>query len=99
MKELGLFGATISEEFGGLGLSASTYSRIVSRICEVWMAPLGILILISSWPAAWSVLALKRKRALPTAIRDRGVAWRYWSDGTRRRIRPAGHPVSGQKGR
>ena len=24
MKELGLFGATISEEYGGLGLSAST---------------------------------------------------------------------------
>ena len=42
MKELGLFGATISEEFGGLGLSASTYARIVSRICEVWMAPSGI---------------------------------------------------------
>ena len=42
MKELGLFGATISEEYGGLGLSASTYSRIVSRICEVWMAPSGI---------------------------------------------------------
>ena len=42
MRELGLFGATISEEFGGLGLSASTYSRIVSRICEVWMAPSGI---------------------------------------------------------
>ena len=33
MKELGLFGATISEEYGGLGLNASTYARIVSRIC------------------------------------------------------------------
>ena len=42
MKELGLFGATISEEYGGLGLNASTYARIVSRICEVWMAPSGI---------------------------------------------------------
>ncbi|MFT6955982.1 MAG: alkylation response protein AidB-like acyl-CoA dehydrogenase [Halieaceae bacterium] len=42
MKELGLFGATISTEYGGLGLSASTYSQIVSRICEVWMAPSGI---------------------------------------------------------
>ena len=29
MKELGLFGATIGEEYGGLGLSASTYARIV----------------------------------------------------------------------
>ena len=41
MKELGLFGATISQEYGGLGLSATTYARIVSRICEVWMAPSG----------------------------------------------------------
>ena len=42
MKELGLFGATISQDYGGLGLSATTYARIVSRICEVWMAPTGI---------------------------------------------------------
>lgn len=42
MKELGLFGATISQEYGGLGLSASTYAKIVSRICEVWMAPCGV---------------------------------------------------------
>ncbi len=42
MKSLGLFGATISETYGGLGLSASTYAKIVSRICEVWMAPSGI---------------------------------------------------------
>lgn len=42
MKELGLFGATISQEYGGLGLSATTYARIVSRICEVWMAPTGV---------------------------------------------------------
>ena len=42
MKERGLFGATIDEEYGGLGLSASTYAKIVSRICEVWMAPSGI---------------------------------------------------------
>ena len=42
MKELGLFGATIPTEYGGLGLSASVYAQIVARICEVWMAPTGI---------------------------------------------------------
>jgi len=42
MKALGLFGATISEQYGGLGLSATTYARVVSRICQVWMAPSGI---------------------------------------------------------
>lgn len=42
MKELGLFGATIGQAYGGLGLRAETYARIVTRICEVWMAPTGI---------------------------------------------------------
>lgn len=42
MKELGLFGATIGEEFGGLGLSAWTYAQIVMKVAGVWMAPSGI---------------------------------------------------------
>ena len=42
MKELGLFGATIGQQWGGLGLSASTYAKVVTRIARVWMAPTGI---------------------------------------------------------
>src|SRR5215470_1834968 len=42
MKELGLFGATISPEYGGLGLPASTYAEIVMQISSVWMAITGI---------------------------------------------------------
>jgi alkylation response protein AidB-like acyl-CoA dehydrogenase len=42
MKELGLFGATIRREYGGLGLTASIYARIVSTIASAWMAPSGI---------------------------------------------------------
>ena len=42
MKSLGLFGATIAEEYGGLGLSAATYARIVMAISAAWMAPVGI---------------------------------------------------------
>lgn len=42
MKELGLFGATIGKEYGGLGLSASTYARVVTLISSAWMAPTGI---------------------------------------------------------
>lgn len=42
MKELGLFGATISPRYGGLGLSAWTYARIVMKVASVWMAPVGI---------------------------------------------------------
>jgi len=42
MKALGLFGATIPQEYGGLGLPASTYARIVAAISEVWMSLTGI---------------------------------------------------------
>ena len=42
MRELGLFGATISPEYGGLGLSAQLYARIVTRISESWMSLTGI---------------------------------------------------------
>lgn len=43
MAEMGLFGATISADYGGLGLSAVTYSRIVERISAVWMSVSGII--------------------------------------------------------
>ncbi len=43
MKELGLFGATIAPEYGGLGLSAVTYSSIVERITAAWMPVSGII--------------------------------------------------------
>ena len=42
MAKLGLFGATISPQYGGLGLSAGLYARIVARISEVWMSLTGI---------------------------------------------------------
>ncbi|MEM1380648.1 MAG: acyl-CoA dehydrogenase family protein [Pseudomonadota bacterium] len=42
MKELGLFGALIEPEYGGLGLSATTYARIVTKISEEWMSLTGI---------------------------------------------------------
>ena len=42
MIELGLFGATISTEYGGLGLSATTYASIIERISAVWMSVSGI---------------------------------------------------------
>ena len=42
MKELGLFGALFAPEYGGLGLSATTYSKIVMLIAEEWMSLTGI---------------------------------------------------------
>src|SRR5262245_1179961 len=37
LKTLGLFGATIAPEYGGLGLPALTYARIVERMSAVWI--------------------------------------------------------------
>jgi alkylation response protein AidB-like acyl-CoA dehydrogenase len=42
MREFGLFGATISPEYGGLGLSAQLYAQIVARISRTWMSLTGI---------------------------------------------------------
>jgi alkylation response protein AidB-like acyl-CoA dehydrogenase len=42
MKALGLFGATIGAEYGGLGLSATTYAKIVEIVSTVWMSLSGI---------------------------------------------------------
>jgi alkylation response protein AidB-like acyl-CoA dehydrogenase len=42
LAELGLYGATISPEHGGLGLSATTYAKIVERISAVWMSVSGL---------------------------------------------------------
>jgi alkylation response protein AidB-like acyl-CoA dehydrogenase len=41
LTTLGLFGATIAPEFGGLGLPALTYARIVERMSAVWMSVPG----------------------------------------------------------
>ncbi|HYL87972.1 MAG TPA: acyl-CoA dehydrogenase family protein [Burkholderiales bacterium] len=43
MQGMGLFGCVIGEEYGGLGLSASTYARLIERISEVWMSLAGII--------------------------------------------------------
>jgi alkylation response protein AidB-like acyl-CoA dehydrogenase len=42
MVEMGLFGATIGQRYGGLGFSAVTYAKIVSLISSYWMAITGI---------------------------------------------------------
>jgi alkylation response protein AidB-like acyl-CoA dehydrogenase len=43
MKQLGLFGATIPAEYGGLGLDTLTYAMIVEELCVGWMSLSGIL--------------------------------------------------------
>lgn len=43
MRELGLFGAVIPAEHGGLGLRPSTYAQIIERIAAEWMSISGII--------------------------------------------------------
>ena len=41
MKELGLFGVTIPEEYGGMGLDLSTYAMIVEELARGWISISG----------------------------------------------------------
>lgn len=43
MKELGLFGAIIPQQYGGLGLRPSLYAKVIERISAVWMSVSGII--------------------------------------------------------
>jgi alkylation response protein AidB-like acyl-CoA dehydrogenase len=43
MKELGLFGVTISEEYGGMGLDLTTYAMIVEELSRGWISISGIV--------------------------------------------------------
>jgi alkylation response protein AidB-like acyl-CoA dehydrogenase len=43
MASLGLFGAFIPEEYGGSGLSFSTYARIVEELSVGWMSLSGVI--------------------------------------------------------
>ncbi len=43
MKEMGLFGLMISEEFGGLGESLLTYALVVEQIARGWMSVSGVI--------------------------------------------------------
>src|ERR1700747_2790804 len=43
MEGLGLFGVTIPEEYGGMGLDLSTYAMIVEELSRGWISISGIV--------------------------------------------------------
>jgi alkylation response protein AidB-like acyl-CoA dehydrogenase len=43
MKEMGLFGLTIADEYGGLGESLLTYALVVEQIARGWMSISGVI--------------------------------------------------------
>jgi butyryl-CoA dehydrogenase len=51
MRELGLFGTTIPEEYGGLGLGLDTYALILIELSRGWVSLPGIMngTFIASW--------------------------------------------------
>ncbi len=67
MKELGLFGCIIAPEYGGLGLSTSTYAKIVERISAVWMSISGIVNshLIMAWAVQRHGTEAQKRHYLP----------------------------------
>ena len=43
MKEMGLFGLMIPEEYGGLGESLLTYALCVEELARGWMSVSGVI--------------------------------------------------------
>ena len=43
MKAFGIFGTTIPEEYGGLGLGSVTYARVIEELSYGWMSLAGVL--------------------------------------------------------
>ena len=43
MKALGLFGALVPKDFGGLGIDVATYARVIEELCRGWMSLAGVI--------------------------------------------------------
>ena len=43
MRALGLFGALVPREYGGLGLDVTTYARVIEELCRGWMSLAGVI--------------------------------------------------------
>ena len=43
MREMGLFGALVPEDYGGLGLDVATYARVIEEICRGFMSLAGVI--------------------------------------------------------
>jgi alkylation response protein AidB-like acyl-CoA dehydrogenase len=67
MKQMGLFGVTIPEEYGGLGLDLLTYVLIQIELSRGWMSLSGVLNthFISAWMIETHGTDEQRERYLP----------------------------------
>lgn len=67
MKEMGLFGCIIDPQYGGMGLSVSTYAKIIERMSAVWMSISGIINshLIMAWAVQRNGTEAQKSHYLP----------------------------------
>jgi alkylation response protein AidB-like acyl-CoA dehydrogenase len=67
MRELGLFGVTIPESFGGLGLDLETYALLNEELSRGWMSLSGILNghFVTAWMIETFGNAEQQRRWLP----------------------------------
>ncbi len=68
MRDLGLFGVTIAEEYGGLGLDLLTYIGVIEELAAGWMSLTGV---VNTHTMAATLIMLhgteeQRQRWLPT---------------------------------
>ena len=100
MKELGLFGVTIPEEYGGMGLDLTTYAMIVEELSRGWISVSGIV----NTHFIGSYLLMKfgtdeQKQRVPAAHGHRRDPRRLLAVRARVRLGRAGHQVHRQEAR
>ena len=61
MKKMGLFGITIPEEYGGLGLDLYTYALVIKELSRGWISLSGVI--NTHFMAAWMILNFGTRRA------------------------------------
>ena len=87
MRELGLFGLVIPEEYGGFGLSATAYARVMQEVGAIAPA-LAVTI------GAHQSIGLK---AIPCGTPSKKLSiYRSWRQGNTSRLRPDLEPVAMQ---
>ena len=96
MKEMGLFGLTIAEEYGGLGESLLTYALVVEQIARGWMSISGVINthFIVAYMIAQHGTDEQKQRLLPQ-MADRRDARRVLDERARMRLGRRGDQVAG----
>ena len=97
MREMGLFGLMIPEEYGGLGESLLTYALCVEELARGWMSVSGVI--NTHFIVAYMLAPARHRRAeaaVPAADGDRRGARRVLDVRARAGLRRRGDPHQGR---